>query len=64
MPIFIAYSGRKEVTYKDSTSVYYPKNIPALSLYRTQSVLRFRGFLDVLKGHNNARREYQTKGEK
>jgi hypothetical protein len=31
---------------------------------RTQSALRFRGFLGVLRGHNSARWEYQKKGDK
>ncbi len=44
----IAYEGRKEVICRDSKLLYYPKNIPALSSSRTQSALRFRGFLGIL----------------
>jgi len=64
MPIFVACSGRKEVTCRDSKLVYHPKNIPALSLSRTQSALMFRGFLDVLRGQSGARRESQIEGDK
>jgi len=63
MPIFVAYSGRKEVICTDSKLVYHPKNIPALSPSRTQSALRFRGFLGVLRRHGSVRRETQIKGE-
>ena len=64
MPIFVAYSGGKEVNCADSKLVYYPKNIPALSPLRTQSALRFRGFLGVLRGHSSARWESQIEGDK
>jgi hypothetical protein len=63
MPIFVAYSGGKEVTCTDNKLVYY-KNIPALSPSRTQSALRFRGFLGVVRGHSGARWESQIKGDK
>jgi hypothetical protein len=63
MPIFVAYSRGKEVIYTDSKLVYY-KNIPALSPSRTQSALRFRGFLGVLWGHGSARWESQIEGDK
>jgi hypothetical protein len=63
MPIFVAYSGRKEVICTDSKLVYY-KNIPALSPSRTQSALRFRGFLGVLRGHGSARWEAKIEGDK
>jgi hypothetical protein len=63
MPIFVAYSGRKEVICTDNKLVYYPKKIPALSPLRTQSALRFRGFLGVLWGHSSARWESPKKGE-
>jgi len=64
MPIFVAYSGRKEVTCRDSKLVYHPKKIPALSPSRTQSALRFRGFLGVLRRHGSARWESQMEGDK
>jgi hypothetical protein len=64
MPIIVAYARRKEVNCTDSKLVYYPKKIPALSPSRTQSALRFRGFLGVLRGHSSARRESQIKGDK
>jgi hypothetical protein len=64
MPIFVAYSGRKEVICTDNKLVYYPKKIPALSPLRTQSALRFPGFIGVLRGYNSARRESQIKGDK
>ena len=62
MPIIVAYAGRKEVTYTDSKLVYDRKNIPALSLSRTQSAPRFRGFLGVLRGHGSARWESKIEG--
>jgi hypothetical protein len=64
MPIFVAYAGRKEVTCTDNKLVHYSKNIPALSPSRTQSALRVRGFLGVLRGHGSARWESQIKGDK
>ena len=64
MPIIVAYAGRKEVTCTDSKLVYYRKNIPALSPSRTQSALRFRGFLGVLRGHSSAKWESQIEGDK
>jgi len=64
MPISVACSGGKEVICTDSKLIYYPKNIPALSLSRTQSALRFHGFLGVLRGHNSARWESKIKGDK
>ena len=64
MPIFVACSGRKEVICTDNKLVYYPKNIPALSLSRTQSALRVRGFLGVLRGHSSARWEAKIEGDK
>jgi hypothetical protein len=64
MPIFVAYARRKEVNCTDSKLVYHPKNIPALSPSRTQSALRFRGFLGVLRGHSGARWESQIEGDK
>jgi hypothetical protein len=64
MPIFVAYSGGKEVICTDNKLVYYPKNIPALSSSRTQSALMFRGFLGVLWGHGSARWESQIEGDK
>jgi hypothetical protein len=64
MPIFVAYPGRKEVICTDSKLVYHPKNIHALSSSITQSALRFRGFLSVLRGHSNARWESQIEGDK
>jgi hypothetical protein len=64
MPIFVAYSGRKEVNCTDGKWVYHRKNIPALSLSRTQSALRFHGFLGVLRGHSSVRWESQIEGDK
>jgi hypothetical protein len=64
MPMFVAYAGGKEVICTDNKLVYYPKNIPALSLSRTQSALRFRGFLGVLRRHGSARWKSKIKGEK
>ena len=64
MPIFVAYSGGKEVTCTDSKLVYHPKNVPALSPSRTQSALMFRGFLGVLRRHGSARWKSKIKGDK
>jgi hypothetical protein len=64
MPIFVAYSGGKEVICADSKVIYHPKNIPVLSPSRTQSALMFRGFLGVLWGHGSAGRESQIEGDK
>ena len=64
MPIFVAYSGGKEVICTDNKLVHYPKNIPALSPPRTQSALRVRGFLSVLRRHGSARWETQIEGDK
>jgi hypothetical protein len=64
MPIIVAYAERKEVTCTESKLIYHHKNIPALSMSRTQSALRFRGFLGVFRGHNSASRESQIKGDK
>ena len=36
MAIFVAYWEGKEMIYKDNKLVYHPKNIPALSLSRTE----------------------------
>jgi DNA-binding IscR family transcriptional regulator len=58
MPIIVAYARRKGVNCTDTKLVYHHKNIPALSLSRIPSVLRFRGFLDILRGHSGGRREY------
>jgi hypothetical protein len=64
MPIFVAYSEGKEVICTDNKLVYYPKDIPALSPFRTQSALRVRGFLGVLRGHSSARWEAKIEGDK
>ena len=47
--IFVAYAEEKEVIDTDNKLVHYPKNIPSLSLSRTQSAPSFRGFLGVLR---------------
>jgi hypothetical protein len=64
MPIFVAYARRKEVNCTDGKLVYHRKNIPALSPSRTQSALRFRGSLGVLRRHGSARWKSKIKGEK
>jgi hypothetical protein len=64
IPIFVAYARRKELICTNNKLVYYPKNTPALSPLRTQSALRFGGFLGVVRGHSSARWESCIKGEK
>ncbi len=44
-----AYVRKKGANFTDSKLDYRAKNIPALSLARTQSALRFRGFPSVLR---------------
>jgi hypothetical protein len=63
MPIFVAYAERREVICTNSKLVYHPENIPALSPLRTQSAVRFRGFLGVLRANRSGRWESQKKGE-
>jgi len=52
------------VTCADSKLAYHPKKIPALSPLKTQSALRFLGFLSVLRGHSSARWESKTEGDR